>query len=307
MDLKKMKIAVLLGGLSSERDVSIRSGENVYKTLKDAGYNVFKIDVDSNFFEKIKERDIDIAFNLLHGYFGEDGRIQAILDFLNIPYTGCGYEASFIGMNKILSKRVAEMIGVKTSPFRLVNSLEDIYSLGFPSIIKPINEGSSIGVTLIESERDIDNFSSFFKPNKFFVERFIKGKEITVGILDNGENNIKLPILQLIPKNKFYDYEAKYVKGLTEFVIPADITKEQEEKAYDYALKIHKYLGCLGATRSDFIVADDDIYFLEINTNPGMTETSDIPAQAKAYGMNMLELCEFILSSALKRKNIEKN
>ncbi|HOJ49329.1 MAG TPA: D-alanine--D-alanine ligase [Spirochaetota bacterium] len=306
MDLRSFNIGVLMGGFSSEKDVSLRSGENVYKTLKAGGYNVYKIDVGNDFIDSIKDLSIDIAFNVLHGYFGEDGRIQAILDFLGVAYTGSGYEASFIGINKVMCKIIAQMIGVKTAEFKLVNKIDDIYSFGYPCIVKPINEGSSIGVTLIESNEDLDKFKNNFKPNNFFVERFIKGKEITVGLLDNGDTLIKLPILQLVPKNRFYDYEAKYVKGMTDFILPAELTKEEENRAYDYALKVHKHLGCLGATRSDFIVGNDDIYFLEINTNPGMTDTSDIPAQAKAYGMSMLQLCEFILSSSLKRLNIEK-
>ena len=298
MDLKKLKIGVLMGGLSSEREISLRSGKNVFQVFKENGYHVVQIDVNEDFINVVNKEKIDVAFNVLHGYFGEDGRVQSILDFLKIPYTGSGVEASTIGMNKILAKQMAILAGINTLPFFFIRDHEDFKNIdfNFPWIIKPSNEGSSIGVKVINSKDELNQID--FTINQYLVEPFIKGVEVTSGILDNGIEILKLPVLELVPKNNFYDFEAKYTTGMTEFILPARLDKENYETVQNNALLMHKITGCKGATRSDFIVNDDGTFFLEINTNPGMTETSDIPAQARSYGLTDLELCLKILESA---------
>lgn len=291
-----------MGGFSSEREISLRSGKNVTAILEKAGYDVVSIDVKENFIEELKNNKIEIAFNVLHGFFGEDGRVQSILEHMNILYTGSGVESSSIGMNKILSKQIAALYGVNTASFQLIEKKEDYKKVQFdlPWIVKPVAEGSSIHVEIIKDKNKIPDFP--YSEKQFFVEKYIKGTEVTVGVLDDGKEFLVLPVLQLIPKNEFYDFEAKYTKGMTDFILPAQIDSKIYQQVQNEALKAHQALGCSGATRSDFIIDGEKTYFLEINTNPGMTDTSDIPAEAKSYGMSELELCERILASALKKK-----
>lgn len=302
MDLKQLKhkkIAVLMGGFSSEREISLRSGKNVTRILQEGGYNAFSLDVREDFIEKIRENKVELAFNVLHGFFGEDGRVQAILEYLGIPYTGSGVEASAIAMNKILSKQIVSLFGIQTAPFFLIREKKDFDKINFdmPWIIKPLSEGSSINVKIIKNKNDIPDWD--YAKNHFFVEKFISGREVTVGVL----NDKVLPVLELVPKKEFYDFEAKYTKGMTEFILPASLEKDLYEAVQSVALKAHQSIGCAGATRSDFIIdKKGEIYFLEINTNPGMTDTSDIPAQARAMGMSDLELCEAILLSCFAEK-----
>lgn len=303
MDLKHKKIAVLMGGFSSEREISLRSGKNVFQILKSGGYEAVGLDVGSDFLTRLKEEKIEIAFNVLHGEFGEDGKVQAILDFLKIPYTGSGFEASTIGINKILSKQVVSLYGVPTASFALLdpNTGFDCIDFNLPWVYKPVDEGSSLGVKLIKTPEDLKSLS--LKKGKSFVEQFISGAEVTVGVLDTGTEQTVLPVLQLVPKNEFYDFEAKYTKGMTEFILPAKLPEAIYKKVQEMALTAHQAIGASGATRSDFIIDSEGVpYFLEINTNPGMTETSDIPAQAKAYGLTELQLCEKILLSAVRRR-----
>ena len=300
MLLKDKKIGVLMGGFSSEREISLRSGNNVIRILRDGGYDVTGIDVREDFLKILESEKIQIAFNVLHGFFGEDGRVQAILDFQGIPYTGSGVAASSIAINKILSKQYAALYGVHTAPFKLISTLDDFGSISFdlPWIVKPVSDGSSFGITLIKDKKDIKKLN--INDKQYFVEPYLKGVEVTAGILDDGNESLLLPVLELMPKNEFYDFEAKYTAGMTDFILPARLPEPLYEKIQQQALTAHRALGCMGASRSDFIICGEETYFLEINTNPGMTATSDIPAQAKAYGMSELELCERILMSALR-------
>ncbi len=296
------KIGVLMGGISSEREVSLRSGENVYNVLNKAGYNICKIDVDKNLIENLKKEDVEIAFNVLHGQFGEDGKVQAILEFLDILYTGSDFDASSIAINKVLSKQMVSLHGVKTADFKIINHEKDFDDIdfSFPWVFKPLDGGSSIDVTLIKDRNEIKSLD--IKKEKYFVEEFVNGTEVTVGVLDDGDSKNVLPVLELVPQNEFYDFEAKYTKGMTDFIIPANISDEMTKLVQSQSLLVHEILGCGGASRSDFIIKNNIPYFLEINTNPGMTETSDIPAEAKAFGLTDIQLCEKILKSALMRR-----
>lgn len=305
-EIKKMKTGVLMGGWSGEREISLRSGKNVFNALKKAGCNVISIDVDKNIVDVLLKEKIDIAYIAMHGIFGEDGGIQAILEMLEIPYTGSNVLASAIGMNKLMSKRVAISENIKTSAFLEIkdykkerDTIDKI--IGFPLVLKPVNEGSSIGVYIVKDQNELDEIMKLDaeKYSKVFIEKYIKGREVTVGVLSSKFEEIVLPILELKPKKEFYDFEAKYTKGLTEFILPAELDKSMTRFVQKQALAIHSSLGCKGASRSDFIIDNNgEVYFLEINTSPGMTDTSDVPAEAKVIGIEMEDLVMKILLSA---------
>ncbi len=305
---KTKNIAVLMGGLSSEREVSIRSGENVYNALVNLGFKVIKMDVDANIARKLIKENVDVAVIMLHGKYGEDGVIQGVLELLGIPYTGCDVLTSAIGMNKIITKELLKAKGIPVAEYVVLDpsnpdkSLTDILSLGLPVVLKPIDEGSSVGVEIIREEDQLKGkLRNYLRrhPNSF-AEKAIIGTEITIGVIGDQKNITILPIMELRPKKEFYDYEAKYTKGMTDFIIPAEITKEQEEKVIEYTKIAFNTLNCRGVVRFDAIISKDDglPYFLEVNTIPGMTETSDIPAMAKAAGMSfeevVLKLLEYV-------------
>jgi D-alanine-D-alanine ligase len=305
---KTKNIAVLMGGLSSEREVSIRSGENVYNALVNLGFKVTKMDVDANIARKLIKDNIDVAVIMLHGKYGEDGVIQGVLELLGIPYTGCDVLTSAIGMNKIITKELLKAKRIPVADYVVLDSsnpdksFNDILSLGLPVVLKPVDEGSSVGVEIIKEEDQLKGkLRNYLRrhPNSF-AEKAIIGTEITIGVIGDQKNITILPIMELRPKKEFYDYEAKYTKGMTDFVIPAEISKEQEEKVIEYTKIAFKTLNCRGVVRFDAIISKDDglPYFLEVNTIPGMTETSDIPAMAKAAGMSfeevVLKLLEYV-------------
>jgi len=300
---KESKIAVLCGGMSSEREISLRSGKNCYEALQRLGYKNAKIiDVSSNIMSDIK--GFDVAYNALHGKYGEDGCIQGILEILKIPYTGCGVMSSALCMNKAYTK---EMLKVNNIP--LINSvcitkqdnlMDSVKNLKYPLMIKPVSEGSSFGMSKVNKEDELEEAVSLaFKYNDMvLIEEYIKGTSLTVGVLEKGEETFATEILELRPKNEWYDYEAKYTKGMTEFILPAEITEEQTKKVKEIAVKAHNACGCRGVSRVDFILKEDIPYVLEINTSPGMTDTSDLPAQAAAMGITYDELVELILKGA---------
>ena len=307
---KNSKIAVLCGGLSNEREVSLRSGRNVFKALIELGYkDVTLIDVDRNIASILVDTKIEFAINMLHGRYGEDGCIQGVLEFLNIPYSGCKVKASSICMDKIMTKKVLSTIS-EIPLIKSVNVTKDDYrekikELNYPIIIKPANEGSSIGMTKVDTENELDSaINEALKcDDEILVEEYLQGESATVGVLekrnDNGEVEIfATPILGFKTKTQWYDYEAKYTKGLTEFILPADFSQELTKKIQDLAIKAHKACSCKGVSRVDFLVYNNIPYILEINTNPGMTDTSDLPAQANEMGIDYNSLVELILKTA---------
>ncbi len=308
---KNSKIGVLCGGLSNEREVSLRSGRNVFKALIELGYkDVTLIDVDRNIASTLSETKIEYAFNVLHGRYGEDGCVQGILEFLNIPYTGCNVMASAICMDKIMTKKVLStnknipLIKSENATSK-EEATEKIKNLNFPIIIKPSKEGSSIGMTKVNKNDETLNtaLDEAFKCDKeILIEEYLEGKSATVGVLETFENNehkiFATPILGFKTKTEWYDYEAKYTKGLTEFILPADFDKDLTKKIQDIALLAHKLTGCKGLSRVDFLVHNNIPYVLEINTNPGMTDTSDLPAQANAMGIDYNQLVDIILKTS---------
>lgn len=304
MELKNLKIGVILGGSSSEREVSLRSGENVFQALKRKGYNIVKIDLDKNIVDKLKSEKIDLCYIILHGAPGEDGSIQGLLEILQIPYTGSGILGSAISLNKIVTKQLFIANNIPTPKAVIIRdgiyNEDELKTLKFPVMLKPVAEGSSIGVKKINNLKEFkDNIDEFIKKyNSGLIEEYIKGKDITIGVIEDDKSIKALPILELVPENEFYDYEAKYTKGKTKFILPANLSKELTEKAKKLAIKAHKSLWCYGVSRVDMVVQGENIYVLEVNSIPGMTETSDLPAEAKADNIEFDDLVEFILKSA---------
>ena len=305
---KNSKIGVLCGGLSNEREVSLRSGRNVFKALIELGYkNVTLIDVNRDISSVLKDTDIEYAINMLHGRYGEDGCIQGVLEFLNIKYSGCGVKASAICMDKIATKKILSSENIPL--IKSVNATKEDYKekvkeLTFPIIIKPSCEGSSIGMTKVNSIDELDNaIEVALKCDKeILIEEYLIGESATVGVLerikDGKEEIFATPILGFRTKTEWYDYEAKYTKGLTEFILPANFDEKLTKEIQDLAVKAHKACSCKGVSRVDFLVHNNIPYILEINTNPGMTDTSDLPAQANEMGINYNELVDIILKTA---------
>jgi len=303
------KIGVLLGGPSREREVSLKSGKTVYESLKSQFLDVIPIDIQTDDWQEnrriIQEANIDIAFIALHGYFGEDGLIQALLEELNIPYTGSGPVASHLAMDKIASRSIFQKEGLPVPKYvvildkditsnELLKITQDLFP---PSVVKPAAQGSSIGLSIVNTEeeliRAVENAARF--DERIIIEEYISGREITVGIL--GES--ALPIVEIIPQNKFYDYEAKYTPGKSEYVVPANLSVEVTSQAQEIALSAHRLLGCSGFSRVDMRLSPDNIPFvLEVNSIPGLTATSLLPKAAKAVGMDFNQLCIHILRLA---------
>lgn len=297
--LKNKKIGVLYGGLSSEREVSLASGKAVIDALRRLKFKVSAIDVNRNAAEKIKKEKIDIAYIALHGPMGEDGTIQGLLEIMGIPYTGCGIFASSASMDKNISKVLFECASVKTPEWFTLRKYEIVPQIEkYPVVVKPVTQGSAIGVTIVKKASDFAKAAkeAFKYDKEIMVERFIKGKEITVGVLDGKA----LPVVEIIPKGKFYDYKSKYLTGGSRHVIPARISAAAYETAQLYAEKIYKTFKCKTMCRADMIVdKNNKVWVLENNTVPGMTETSLLPDAAKAAGLDFGDLVVKILECSL--------
>ncbi len=299
----KKKILILGGGVSKEREISIETAKQVKNTLKKK-YKVIDSDLDKNLDAKIKLFKPDVVFNALHGRFGEDGYAQTILEYHKIKYTHSGVLSSALAMDKLTSKKIFNENNLLTPKFiKFKNNLEVNRKLKnkirkklkFPVVVKPINEGSSVGV-YISSEKNLKkNLIKLKKYKEVIIEEFIDGREIQVAILGVK----KLGAIELKPKRKFYDYKAKYdIKSKTEHIIPVNLTKKNLDKVLNIALKAHKILKCKGVTRSDFKFFRNKFYLLELNTQPGMTKLSLVPEIAAYKGMNFLKLLEWILKDA---------
>jgi D-alanine-D-alanine ligase len=306
------RIAVLTGGASGEREVSLRSGANVLAALHRAGLDAVAVDPDRDLGAQLRQHRVDVVYNALHGGQGEDGTIQGALEALGIPYTGSGVLASALTLNKVLTKRVLRDAGLPTPDFFVFEPTANLSAqagaamqrLGLPLVIKPIAEGSSLGVRILhhwnEVEPAIEALLAQF--GEGFAEKFIDGPEITVGCLGFGEGLRALPILELAPKKEFYDYEAKYTEGMTEFIIPARLPETTYTEAQRVAVAAHKVTRCHGLSRVDMHAdRDGGVWIHELNSVPGMTELSDLPAQAQAADISYDELVLEILASALHR------
>jgi D-alanine-D-alanine ligase len=296
-------IIVIYGGNNSESQVSEMTGENVFLSLIKMGYNAQKLFFDDNFLEKIQELQPKIVFNALHGKFGEDGRIQSILDFLKIPYTHSNSATSAIAMNKIITsiictRNITNLNDPKTAIIKkdnIIAAKEIIDNFPKPFVIKPIDEGSSAGVEIIK-ENDhfsINNFNWDFS-DEMIIQQYIKGKELQIAIMDDKS----LGVCEIIPEGEFFDYNSKY-GGNTQYIIPANIPELQYQEALDIALKCHKLLNCRGINRIELILSDDNkFYFLEMNTQPGFTQESLVPKIAKYANISFEDIIEYLINNA---------
>ena len=306
---KESKIAVLCGGLSAEREVSLRSGKNVHSALLELGYkNAEMVDVGRDVAQKLQEGEYEYAFNVLHGRYGEDGCIQGLLEIIGIKYTGCDVKSSAICMDKETTKNI-----LATCDIPLISSvcatdyenLEQIVAaLDFPLMVKPVKEGSSIGMSRVENIKELKEAFKLAKKSddKILIEEYYQGKSATIGVLqEKTGDEIKTfatPILEFETKTQWYDYEAKYTEGLTKFILPASFDEKLTKEMQDIAIRAFRACECRGLARVDFLVYNNTPYVLEINTNPGMTDLSDLPAQAKHMGIDYNALVELILKTS---------
>lgn len=303
---KNAKIAVLCGGMSSEAEVSMRTGKGCFDALQRLGYkNSEMVVVDKDIANKLKCGNFDYAFNALHGKYGEDGCIQGVLEILQIPYTGCGVMASSLCMNKEFTKRILStnknIIMAKSAFVRKGDDLfEKTKDLTYPLFVKPVSEGSSFGMTKVDKAEDLKAaYETAIKYNDdVLIEEFIDGFFVTVGVLEKDGKAFATEILEIRPKTEWYDFEAKYTTGMSEFICPARLSKEVTERVKQAAVEAFETAGCRSVSRVDFMMKDDVPYVLEINTSPGMTVVSDLPAQAKAMDIDYDNLVQLILNSA---------
>ncbi len=306
---KGVRIGILCGGMSNEREVSLRSGKKVFEAIKRLGYdNSIFIDVDENIAEIIRREKIEIAFNVLHGKYGEDGCIQGLLEIMKIPYTGCGVKSSAICMDKNFTKEILKNLNIpviKSICIRSVEELELAKTLKFPLMVKPVQEGSSIGMTKVDSFAELKDAFWLAKKSddKILIEEYLQGESATVGVLeDNDGKPFATPILGFETKTLWYDYEAKYTEGMTKFILPAAFSAELTAQIQKIAVDAHKACECSGVSRVDFLIYDGIPYVLEINTSPGMTDLSDLPAQANEMGINYENLVQMLLNTAKLNK-----
>lgn len=315
--MKKTRIAVLAGGPSSEREVSLKSGAQIASSLNATAYDVRLVELAKDIptiastLEGLRETT-DLALIALHGTFGEDGGVQTMLDDLHIPYTGSDAAASATGMDKLKTMNIAQENDIRVPDFFVAEDFSTAVqqirtTFGYPCVVKPNASGSSVGVTIVESEQELVEALRRAKneDGTVIAQRYIAGRELTCGVLGNSDSPpvTALPPIEIIAGNKFFDYDAKYSSPETQEICPADIPKEVEKEVQKVSEQIHALLKCDGLTRSDFMLGKDGkLYFLEINTIPGMTEASLCPKEAKALGWSFSEFLDKIVELALRKK-----
>lgn len=310
MGSTSLRVAVLMGGRSAEREVSLHTGEQVCGALAVSGHDVVAVDTaDEGFIDTLLTGGFDAAFICLHGRFGEDGTIQGLLELIDLPYVGSGVLASALAMDKVMSKQFFVASDIPT-PAWVVVSRGDAYSveaiadaLGEKVVVKPVSEGSSVGMSIVHDRGELGPAieRAFEHDRTILVEEFVSGTEVTVGVLGNDEL-LALPTLEVVPEHEYYDYESKYVPGMSSHIIPARIPEPVRAECQRLALAAHRALNCRGMSRSDTIVTGDGtVYLLETNTIPGMTKTSLLPDAARAAGIEFPALCDRLVALALER------
>ena len=303
-ELKTRRIGVLMGGLSAEREVSLKSGAAVHRALLQRGYDAVAIDLGRDIVARLAEERVEVAFVCLHGRYGEDGAVQGVLEMLAIPYTGSGVLASALAMDKVFAKKVFAASGLTITPHLVVSRGEkvDSASLPFPLpvVVKPSREGSSVGVSIVRTDEELPEKLeiAFSYDREVLIEKYVKGRELQVGILDGKA----IGAIEIVPKKDFYDFEAKYTDGMATHIMPAPMAEEEYGALLSLGEKAHRALGCSGYSRVDFIVTPDgESYLLEVNTLPGMTALSLLPEIAQYAGICFPELVERIaLTASLK-------
>ncbi|WP_273852239.1 D-alanine--D-alanine ligase family protein [Guptibacillus spartinae] len=304
-----MKIGVLYGGTSAEREVSLSSGKGIMKALKENGHEVVGVDFHPERLSEVMELDVDIVFIGLHGKYGEDGRIQGLLDMLKIPYVGSGVLGSAVAMDKAKSKKVLKDSGIRLAQDLVLHKSDDLQSMnlpfGYPVVVKPNSEGSTIGLTIAHSEEELQKGieEAFRFDDTVILEEFISGTEVTVAVMGSKGEVKPLPVVEIVPKNAYYDYESKYAEGGSEHIVPARISKTFTELIQNQSVVAHELLGCDTYSRVDYIVPKDGSapVFLEVNTLPGMTPTSLFPDAAKEIGYSYEQMIESLIQLGLKK------
>lgn len=309
MKQKLGRIGVLMGGLSSEREISLKSGKAVYQALKQQGLNVIYLDIHNNSLNKIKQAKISVAFIALHGKFGEDGTVQRMLESLRIPYTGSGVIASELCLDKLASRQIFKHYNIPVPEYDVLNRkswkkhLKEL-KLKFPVVVKPSSQGSSIGVSFVDKTDDLSGALrlAFKYGDAVIIEKYIKGREITVGILEEKP----LPVVEIVPKKVFFDFQAKYEHGKSNYVVPAKLPRSYYNQAQQVGLLAHHALGCRTFSRVDMILSRGSPFVLEVNSIPGLTATSLLPMAAGAGGISFGQLCLKIIQSVFKKAESRK-
>jgi D-alanine-D-alanine ligase len=311
IDPTQIRVAVLFGGRSAERAVSLNTGAQVVDALQGLGFDVEPIDTgDDEFITQLVRAEADVAFICLHGRFGEDGTVQGLCELLELPYVGSGVLASALALEKVKSKQFFSLAGLPTPDYAVVHRghLYDVSALvgelGEKTVVKPANEGSSVGMTIVHKADELAEAieKAFAFDRDVLVERFVQGTEVTIAVIGNDEV-VALPTLEIVPEHEFYDYDSKYVPGMSSHIIPARVSEAARAECQRIAVSAHKTLGCRGMSRADTIVeADGTVWLLEVNTIPGMTSTSLVPDAARAAGIEFPELCRMLVEFALEPK-----
>lgn len=317
----KMKVAVIMGGKSEEREISLKTGNQIRDALLSKNHEVVSFDLDDNLYNGLMNSSPDVVYIALHGKYGEDGCLQGMLEIMGIPYVGSGVLASALAMNKIMAKKIFEYSGIPTpksisfSRAEMGNPIADskaelelrefLAVHGLPVVVKPNKQGSTIGLTVVRDESEIGRAigHAFKFDDEVIIEEYISGVELTVGIIGN-KDPIALPVIEIVSETGLYDYTAKYTKGMSHHIIPARVPEDSIKEAQRIALAVHRAIGCRGLSRVDMMLGKEDSipYVLEINTLPGMTETSLVPDAARAVGIEFPDLVERLVRLALEPK-----
>jgi len=312
------KVAVLKGGRSLERNVSLRSGAHAQEALARLGHDVLALDIDAELVGRLRDAKPDAAFVALHGPEGEDGNVQTLLEALGIPYTGSGPAACMCATNKVLAKHLMRDAGIPTPDFRsfressikelgAAGALADVEAaLGFPLVVKPASQGSALGVKFARTSEELPGslVGAFSYDRTVLIERYVKGRDLAVSVLDGPSGPSALPVVEAVPREEdFYDYESRYEIGMTTFVCPAELEPDTTARAQELALEVYRLLGCHGLARVDLMLDEqsEELWVLETNVIPGMTETSLLPQAADAAGIGFDELVSRVLDSAFTR------
>ncbi len=310
----KKNIAVLMGGRSLEREVSIKSGQRISNALRKLGHNVIKLDIDQHIIDNLKKNTIDLAYIALHGKDGEDGIIQEVLEVLDIPFTGPGVYSNILSFDKIISKQIFLNQNIPTPPYYFLNgsSFRElgaskllpliVNKLSLPLVVKPSAQGSALGIRVVFKQEELSEaiISALGYSKKIIIEKYIRGTELAVSLIGDPEPKA-LPIVEIVPKKNFFDFESRFSVNETEYFVPARLEKRQTDKVRETALDVHKALACTKLSRVDIILdTENNIpYVLELNTSPGMTDTSLLPLAALEAGMSFEELVEIIVEMSL--------
>ncbi len=308
------KVAVLMGGRSLEREVSLKSGHRVCEALAAKGYERISLDIDERMVDNLIAADPDVAYIALHGKYGEDGTVQGLLELLGIPYTGPGVYANIVSFDKVLAKEIFARHSIPTPRWLTLSSAsfkemgaagalnKAIDLLGLPMVVKPAGQGSALGIKIVHKAEDLPKalIGALSYDDKVLLEEYVDGTELTVSILGNDPPT-PLPIIEIVTQKEFFDFESMYRMGATDYFVPARLTDDEAEEVREVSLKVHNSLGCRDVSRIDFIMAEGKPHVLELNTSPGMTETSLLPMAAAADGIAFEDLVDQLVRMALAR------